>query len=112
MRSFKDREGVTIAVAKERDRPSACAGAEVIDLIQLPSGSRPRPFAELEIDEVPRSRSLSCDRYDDCLSFAAHAKWRGFSCRTCPRFRLGAEGRPEDAEAPLAERGGAIIRLP
>lgn len=84
----------------------------VIDLIQLPSGSRPRPFAELEIDEVPRSRSLTCSRYDECLSFAAHAKWRGFSCRTCPRFRLGAGAPEEGAEAEALERGAAVIRLP
>lgn len=112
MRSFKDREGVTIAVAKGRDRLPAHEGAEVIDLIQLPSGSRPRPFAELEIDEVPRSRSLSCDRYDECLSFAAHAKWRGFSCRTCPRFRLGAGAPSAGDEAEAVERGAAVIRLP
>ncbi len=103
---------MTVAVAKERERSPAGDGAEVIDLIQLPSGSRPRPFAELEIDEVPRSRSLSCDRYDDCLSFAAHAKWRGFSCRTCPRFRLGTPVRPEDEDVAAAQSGAAVIRLP
>ena len=103
---------MTVAVAKERERSSTCDGAEVIDLIQLPSGSRPRPFAELEIDEVPRSRLLTCDRYDECLSFAAHAKWRGFSCRTCPRFKLGAPVRPEDAETAALPRSAAVIRLP
>ncbi len=111
MRSFKDREGVTIAVAKGRDRLPAGEGAEVIDLIQLPSGSRPRPFAELEIDEVPRSRSLSCDRYDECLGFAAHAKWRGFSCRACPRFPRGVVAEPEARETAALENGAAVIRL-
>jgi hypothetical protein len=99
MRSFKDQQGTTFAVAKGRNVAKDEEAAEVIDLIQLPSGCRPRPFAELEFDEVARSRQMDCSRYDECLGFAAHARWRSFSCRLCPRYLKDHQIEERDGEA-------------
>ena len=59
--------------------------AEVIDLVQLPLGSRPTPIAYLDYEEIQRTRVLSCGSYQRCLSFAAQVRWKSFHCRQCPQ---------------------------
>lgn len=113
VRSFDD-ERSTLAVSRTRDDETDGSGAQVIDLVYLPSGARPQPRAELEYDEVLDARILTCSSYNDCLAFAAEAHWRGFHCRRCPKF-AGLPGEPLCAnadEAPGQERGLApVIRL-
>jgi hypothetical protein len=109
MRSFEDDEGVTVAVAQGREAIEA-GGAQIIDLIQLPSGSRPRPFAGIEVDEVQAFRLMDCDDYGACLSFAARVRWRSFSCKTCPRFVQARRAAQHD-DATGAANLAAVIRL-
>lgn len=116
MRSFRDSDGLTLAVALERgEQPED--HASVIDLVQLPPGSRPLPFALLEYEEVSRCRVLSCGSYDECLSFAARVQWVSFSCRQCPKYRAGTQrtlaiGADDDGTARVGPRpAGAIIKL-
>jgi hypothetical protein len=82
-------------------------GAEIIDLVQLPAGSRPFPRVELELDEVEIARALHCESYNACLSFAATVKWRGFHCRRCPKFH----GEEKVAIASNDGRVAPVIRL-
>ncbi|MCK6552139.1 hypothetical protein L6R52_40285 [Myxococcota bacterium] len=80
-------------MALERRDPSVDEdGAEVIDLVHLPSGTRPTPFASLEYGEVTRCRVLDCSTYASCLAFAARLQWPSFHCRQCPRYEQ-VEGR-------------------
>lgn len=107
VRSYDEHEHAALAVTRARD-DDAGDGAEIIDLVQLPSGARPHPRAELEYEEVEDARKLHCPSYTECLEFAANVRWRGFHCRRCPRFKS------HEAMSPIAEGQGtlaAIIRL-
>jgi hypothetical protein len=73
------------AFAKSRDRE---LGAEVIDLVHLPSGTRPTPIAYLDYDDVDRCREMDCVYYNQCLSFTARVRWQSFHCRQCPQYKL------------------------
>jgi hypothetical protein len=81
--------------------------AEIIDLCTLPSGARPVPFGELDIEEVMHVRALDCECYNQCLTFVARVRWAGFSCRRCP-FRSGAHRAAAEEEI---EAIAAIIRI-
>lgn len=118
MRSFRDSAGFTLAVALERKDPAADDdSAEVIDLVHLPSGTRPTPFASLEYAEVQRCRMLDCGTYAACLAFAARLQWPSFHCRQCPKYcaeedrgRFGAATERVFASAG-AGTDAAIIKL-
>lgn len=91
-----------------RTRDDDAPGADIIDLVQLPSGARPHPRAELEYDEVEEARLLHCASYSECLEFAASVQWRGFHCRRCPRFNA------TEVVSPIAGPSGTlapVIRL-
>lgn len=85
-------------------------GAEVIDLVQLPRGTRPTPVAYLDYDEVERCREMECDHYQSCLEFAARVRWKSFHCRQCPQnvHRLHADR----ARPVVSGEGAAVIKLP
>lgn len=70
----------------ERSDPLLRDQAEVIDLVHIPAGTRPTPFAGLDYDEVMRCRVLDCGTYSDCLNFAARLQWPSFHCRQCPKY--------------------------
>lgn len=116
VKSFRDSDGFTRAVAMGRSDVRAEDAAEVIDLVHLPPGTRPTPFASLEFDEVNRCRVLDCGTYDACLSFAARLQWPSFHCRQCPKYALGC-GTREAYELNTARRsaasgpGAAVIKL-
>lgn len=84
--------------------------AEIIDLVQLPRGTRPTPIACLEYEEVARCRQMDCAYYQSCLNFAARVRWRSFHCRQCPLHpeRLA---KAQAAEGTEGELDAAIIRL-
>lgn len=63
------------------------AGAEVIDLVHLPTGTRPTPIAYLDYDDVDRCREMDCLYYAQCLSFSARVRWRSWHCRQCPQYK-------------------------
>jgi hypothetical protein len=91
------------------DRNTSCEKwAEVIDLVKLPVGARPIPYAGLEYEEVPASRHLDCDTYGACLDFVASIRWVGFSCRRCP---FNAPEANEVADGDLPAQAGAVIPL-
>ena len=85
MRSFRDSSGISAVAVERRDR-SPDDEAEVIDLVHLPPGTRPTPFASIEIEEVNRCRVLDCSTYSACLSFAARLLWPSFHCRQGPKY--------------------------
>lgn len=95
------------ALAQNGAEEAEPEGAEIIDLVQLPAGSRPFPRVELELDEVEIARALHCESYNACLSFAATVKWRGFHCRRCPKFH----GEEKVAIASNDGRVAPVIRL-
>lgn len=103
-------------MAVERRDPSADEeGADVIDLVHLPSGTRPTPFASLEYSEVSRCRVLDCTTYASCLAFAARLQWPSFHCRQCPRYAQ-VDGRAVFARerVHVSSSGGqeaAVIKL-
>src|SRR5439155_21395181 len=105
--SFDKRNGA-LAVIRLRDESPAAPGAQVIDLVHLPPGARPLPYAELDFEEVPGARALDCDTYHECLSLAARVQWRGFHCRRCPKF-LGLPARPEGAKSDDDDDSGAPV---
>lgn len=84
VRSFDDGKRSTLALSRDRDGEAKDRGAEVIDLVYLPSGARPNPRAELDYEEVEEAREMDCANYGQCLAFAAAAHWKGFHCRRCP----------------------------
>lgn len=86
MKSFRDPNGFTLAVAEKRVETPADE-AEIFDLVQLPQGTRPTPFASIELEEVNRCRVLDCASYSTCLSFAARLQWPSFHCRQCPHYQ-------------------------
>jgi hypothetical protein len=86
VKSFRDPNGFTLAVAEKRVE-TAADEAEVFDLVQLPQGTRPTPFASIELEEVNRCRVLDCEAYNTCLSFAARLQWPSFHCRQCPQYQ-------------------------
>ncbi len=83
--------------------------AEVIDLVQLPRGTRPTPIAYLEVEEVDRCRVLSCAHYAACLQFAAQVSWKSFHCRQCPQH---PERRPNPSQPHAPDHLGELIELP
>lgn len=85
VKAFRDSTGLTLAVAEKREE-TADDEAEIFDLVQLPSGTRPTPFASIEYDEVTRCRVLDCGTYNQCLNFAARLQWPSFHCRQCPKY--------------------------
>ena len=85
VKAFRDSTGFTLAVAEKREETLEDE-AEVFDLVQLPSGTRPTPFANIDYDEVTRCRVLDCGTYNQCLSFAARLQWPSFHCRQCPKY--------------------------
>jgi hypothetical protein len=91
VKSYRDSAGFTRAVAMERGDSSDDDRAEVIDLVHLPPGTRPTPFASVEYDEVLRCRVLDCGTYAECLSFAARLQWPSFHCRQCPKYGFAYE---------------------
>ena len=94
--------------ASPHRKPGCENWAEIIDLVKLPVGARPVPYAGLEYEEVPASRYLDCDSYGACLDFVASIRWVGFSCRRCPFNTPEAE---EVAEDGLPAQSGAVIPL-
>jgi hypothetical protein len=99
--------GSTLALSRIREDAE---DAEVIDLVQLPRGTRPTPIAYLDIEEVDRCRVIDCGHYQSCLNFAARVQWRSFHCRQCPHHpeREAADtARSVDGHGPEA----AIIRF-
>lgn len=98
------------AFAKARqDRGESDEGAEIIDLVHLPQGTRPTPIAYLEYDDVDRCREMDCGYYNQCLSFTARVRWNSFHCRQCPQYRAM---RGEAVDESVRERGPAhVIKL-
>ena len=105
VRSFDGHSGSKVAIARVREE-EASDGAQIIDLIQLPSGARPMPRAALDYEEVSDARALDCGAYAECLNFAARVHWIGFHCRRCPKFM----GEHQD-EALNSFKPAAVIRL-
>ncbi len=97
----------TLALART---PRDADDAEIIDLVQLPRGTRPTPIACLEYEEVARCRQMDCDYYQSCLNFAARVRWRSFHCRQCP-LHPDRTARAQGAGADGAELDAAIIQL-
>ncbi|MEM7677605.1 MAG: hypothetical protein AAF449_16535 [Myxococcota bacterium] len=95
MRGHNDQ---TLAVSRFRDGTRRDE-AEVIDLVQLPLGTRPTPICGVEFDEVDRLREMDCDFYQSCLGFAAQVRWRSFHCRQCPRHPGRVARNPAAASA-------------
>ena len=93
-----------LAVSRPRREGHETDHAEVIDLVQLPSGTRPTPIAYLEYEEVERCRHMDCEHYFRCLTFAAQVKWRSFHCRQCsknPERNETIVHQPEDEDRNL-----------
>jgi hypothetical protein len=88
----------TLALARE-----PVEDAEIIDLVRLPTGTRPTPVAYLDYEEISRCRVMDCEHYTTCLAFAAEVRWRSFHCRQCPHHPDRREPRPE--------RAGSLIHL-
>jgi hypothetical protein len=90
------------------ERPDA---SEVIDLVHLPPGTRPTPFASIDYEEVYRCRVLDCGTYNACLAFAARLQWPSFHCRQCPKYAfidgVACELDGDEAQGPDA----AVIKL-
>ena len=67
--------------------PQESEMGEVIQLVVLPRGARPRRAERIEtMDLVPQRRELQCESYSTCLTFAVRAKWKGFHCAACQHF--------------------------
>ncbi len=112
VKSYRDSAGFTRAVAVERTSENDDR-AEVIDLVHLPPGTRPTPFASIEYDEVNRCRVLDCGTYNECLSFAARVQWPSFHCRQCPKYAFACESESAyEREKNLASGpDAAVIKL-
>ena len=97
------------ALLPVRRRPEEDEGAEIIDLVQLPRGTRPTPVAYLDYEEVERCRKLDCLHYQSCLEFVARIRWKSFHCRQCPQNenRLHA-----DRDVVVTGESAAVIKLP
>lgn len=91
------RDGWATAFARRPRNPRE--DADVIDLVHLPSGTRPTPVAYLDYEEIARCRVMECAHYQTCLAFAAEVRWRSFHCRQCPKNpdRIGARDTDSDA---------------
>lgn len=91
-----NNRGSTLAVA--RAKSDSEHEADIIDLVQLPRGTRPTPIAYLDYDEVDTRRQMDCEDYQSCLSFAARVRWKSFHCRQCQRHpdRSAAPNPQED----------------
>lgn len=106
-----NRGSSTLAVTRTSERATE-RSAEVIDLVQLPAGTRPTPIAYLDYDEVSTRREMDCEYYQACLSFAARVRWKSFHCRQCPKHPDRAlSTRRLD---PLVDRlsDAVVIKLP
>lgn len=91
--------------ALSRPRPHTPGqGAEVIDLVRLPLGTRPTPMVPLDFEDVDRCRDLSCERYQACLAFCAMIRWKSFHCRQCPQ-------RSAAVEEPKVRRPARLLAL-
>ncbi len=103
--------GSTLAVSREKLGGARRHDADVIDLVQLPRGTRPTPNAYLDHDEVETRREMTCDYYHACLSFAARVRWKSFHCRQCPQHpeRAGQAAPVEIDEEDRVE--AAVIKL-
>jgi hypothetical protein len=113
VKSYRDSAGFTRAVAVERvDTLQDDDSADVIDLVHLPHGTRPTPFAGLEYDEVQRCRVLTCGTYAACLAFAARLQWPSFHCRQCPKYAF-VEGEAHEVDAIGADYGpdASVIKI-
>jgi hypothetical protein len=86
--------------------------ADVIDLVHLPHGTRPTPFASLEYEEVQRCRVLDCGTYAACLAFAARLQWPSFHCRQCPKYGFAESGAFElDEDASSIGPDASVIKI-
>lgn len=103
-----NRDGSTLAVTRGK-AVSRQQDADIIDLVQLPRGTRPTPIAYLDYDEVQTRRQMDCDYYHACLSFAARVRWKSFHCRQCPQHPERVDDRPHEVEESNAE--AAIIEF-
>ena len=97
----------TLAVT--RGKADRHLDADIIDLVQLPRGTRPTPIAYLDYDEVQSRRQMDCDYYHSCLSFAARVRWKSFHCRQCPQHPDRADHVVETVDEPSVE--AAIIEF-
>lgn len=98
----KGGEGWATAFARRPRTPRD--DADVIDLVHLPTGTRPTPVAYLDYEEIARCRVMECEHYQTCLAFAAEVRWRSFHCRQCPKNpdRIGSKKSvPEGTLVPL-----------
>jgi len=93
---------VPLAVSRHRNEPR---DAEVIDLVHLPTGTRPTPIAYIDYEEVGRLRVMECEHYQQCLQFAAEVRWRSFHCRQCPKNPERVRSRDPDPGT------AAVIRM-
>jgi hypothetical protein len=100
--------GSTLAVARSKT-DARRQDADIIDLVQLPRGTRPTPIAYLDYDEVQTRRQMDCDYYQSCLSFAARVRWKSFHCRQCPQHPERADELPPEVEESAVE--AAIIEF-
>lgn len=104
-------DGSTLAVSRSKGETREDGHAEVIDLVQLPSGTRPTPIAYLDYEDVERCRFMDCEHYQNCLAFAAEVRWRSFHCRQCPKNPERVSAKGADLDADDGERHAAIIKL-
>lgn len=95
----------------ERRDPVPEDKAPVIDLVHLPPGTRPTPFALLDYEEVTRCRVLDCASYGECLSFAARLQWPSFHCRQCPKYALAVKPEHGSTRARASGPDAAVIKL-
>ncbi len=103
-----NRGGSTLAVTRGKV-DARQQDADIIDLVQLPRGTRPTPIAYLDYDEVQTRRQMDCDYYHSCLSFAARVRWKSFHCRQCPQHPDRADEHPGEVEESAVE--AAIIEF-
>lgn len=102
-----NRGGSTLAVA--RGKTDRHTDADIIDLVQLPRGTRPTPIAYLDYDEVQTRRQMDCDYYHSCLSFAARVRWKSFHCRQCPQHPERVTDTSNEVETPTVD--AAVIEF-
>lgn len=98
--------GGTLPLFRTRPgRARAVDEAEIIDLVRLPTGTRPTPVAYLEYGEIASCRVMGCEHYQTCLTFAAEVRWRSFHCKQCPKH---PDRREPDSGA---ANDASVIRL-
>lgn len=110
--SERQSNGSHLALSRQRHERREPDGAEVIDLVHLPRGTRPTPIAYLDFEEVERLREMGCEHYQSCLTFAAEVRWRSFHCRQCPENPARKALASEQEAAPSPAAAAKIIELP